>query len=236
MNGAFDWAAHSPLTGLFLTLLAYRMALALNRRCHGHPLTNSVLIGIVLVVSALMVTGISYDQYMQGARFIHLLLGPATVALAVPLYDNFARLKKNAGVLSVALIIGACAGIASGGLLGMLAGLPRPVLLSLLPRSVTTPIAMGIAEQIGGIPSLAAACVIFTGIAGAAMLNMLKKRFPHLDDVTIGFATGIAAHGVGTARALQYSETAGAFSGLAMGLNGVVTAVLVPIFCSLLHI
>jgi len=236
MNPAFDWAVHSPLTGLFLTLLAYRLALALNRRCHGHPLTNTVLIGMVLVIAALSASGMSYEQYMQGARFIHLLLGPATVALAVPLYNNFLRLRKSAVALLSTLVIGGLVGILTGGLLGMAVGLPRPVLLSLLPRSVTTPIAMGIAEQVGGIPSLAAAGVILTGIVGAVMLKWLKQRFPHFDDVTLGFATGIAAHGIGTARALQYSETAGAFSGLAMGLNGLVTAVLVPLVCSLLHL
>lgn len=236
MKAAFDWMLHAPLTGLFLTLLAYRLALGLNRRCHGHPLTNSVLVGMLLVMAVLQLTGMDYEQYMQGARFIHLLLGPATVALAVPLYDNFLRLRKSATALLITLVIGATVGILSGCGLALLAGVPRPVLLSLLPRSVTTPIAMGIAEQVGGIPSLAAAGVILTGIAGAAMLKWLKARFPDFDDVTLGFATGIAAHGVGTARALQYSETAGAFSGLAMGLNGLVTSVLVPLICSVLHL
>jgi predicted murein hydrolase (TIGR00659 family) len=236
MSAALDWMIHAPLTGLFLTLLAYRVALGLNRRCHGHPLTNSVLIGMLLVMAVMQLTGMSYEQYMQGAKFIHLLLGPATVALAVPLYDNFLRLRKSALALLITLAIGSVAGILSGGLLGSLFGMPHQVLLSLLPRSATTPIAMAVAEQVGGIPSVAAACVIVTGIGGAAMFKWLKARFPVLDDVTLGFATGIAAHGVGTARALQYSETAGAFSGLAMGLNGLVTSLLVPLICSVLHL
>lgn len=236
MNAVLLWLRHSPLTGLFLTLAAYRLALALNRRCHGHPLTNTVLVGMLLVMAVLLACGIDYDQYMQGARFIHLLLGPATVALAVPLYDNFLRLRKSAPALLITLFVGGVVGILGGALTGTLAGLPRPVLLSLLPRSVTTPIAMGIAEQIGGIPPLAAAFVILTGILGAVMLKSLRRLFPKFDELTIGFATGIAAHGVGTARALQYSETAGAFAGLAMGLNGLVTAVLVPVICSMLRL
>ncbi|BEV73503.1 MULTISPECIES: LrgB family protein [unclassified Paludibacterium] len=234
MNAALLAVRHSPLTGLFLTLLAYRLAILLNRRCHGHPLTNTVLVGVLLVMLVLWATGIRYEEYMAGGRFIHLLLGPATVALAVPLYDNLHHLKRHAAVLGLALLGGGAVGILSGGLLGKLLGLPRPILLSLLPRSATTPIAMGIAEQIGGIPSVAAAGVILTGILGAALLGPLRQRFPRLDDMTLGFATGVAAHGVGTARALQLSETAGAFAGLAMGLNGLWTAVLVPLICSML--
>lgn len=236
MNAALAWLLHSPLTGLFLTLLAYRAAVVLNRRCHGHPLTNTVLVGVLIVMAVLYLGGMSYDAYMEGAHFIHLLLGPATVALAVPLYDNFLRLRRSATALLITLGVGSLVGILSGTLLARLAGLPRPVLLSLMPRSATTPIAMGIAEQMGGIPSVAVAGVIITGVGGAAFFGAMRKRFPEMDDLTLGFATGLAAHGVGTARALQYSETAGAFAGLAMGLNGLMTAVLVPVICSMLHV
>jgi predicted murein hydrolase (TIGR00659 family) len=236
MNAALAWVAHSPLTGLFLTLGAYRVAVVLNRRCHGHPLTNTVLVGTLLVMAVLYFTGMRYDAYMDGARFIHLLLGPATVALAVPLYDNFLRLRRSAPALLITLLSGSVVGILSGTLLAHAVGLPRAVLLSLMPRSATTPIAMAISEQMGGIPPVTVASVIVTGVAGAAFFGALRKRFPMFDDVTLGFATGIAAHGVGTARALQYSETAGAFAGLAMGLNGLVTAVLVPVICSMLNV
>jgi predicted murein hydrolase (TIGR00659 family) len=217
-------------------LLAYRCALALNRRCHGHPLTNTVLVGVLLLMAFLALSGMSYPQYMRGAQFIQLLLGPATVALAVPLYDNLLRLRRSAPALLITLWVGSCIGILSGALLGMAVKLPRALLLSLLPRSTTTPIAMGISEKIGGLPSLTVGCVLITGVIGAAMLKPLQKKFPQFDDMTLGFASGIAAHGVGTARALQVSETAGAFSGLAMGLNGLVTAILVPLFCSLLQL
>jgi predicted murein hydrolase (TIGR00659 family) len=236
VNAAIVWLEHAPLTGLFLTLLAYRLAVGLNRRCHGHPLTNTVLVGMLIVMGVLYASGMSYDAYMEGARFIHLLLGPATVALAVPLYDNFLRLRRSAAALSITLLFGSLVGILSGTLLARLAGLPRPVLLSLMPRSATTPIAMGIADQVGGIAPITVASVIITGVCGAAFFGVFRKRFPAFDDVTMGFATGLAAHGVGTARALQYSETAGAFAGLAMGLNGLATAVLVPVICSMLHL
>jgi predicted murein hydrolase (TIGR00659 family) len=229
MSAALSWLHASPLTGLLLTLLAYRLAVALNRRCHGNPLSNSVLVSVLLVVAALQIGGIRYDEYMQGARFIHLLLGPATVALAIPLYDNLARLKRAGSALALTLLGGGLVGIVSGTLLGRMMGLPRQVLLSLMPRSVTTPIAMGVAESIGGIPALAAALVILTGIAGAVMVRPLLHRLGLGDDRVLGFATGIAAHGVGTARAFQLSETAGAFAGLAMGLNGLLTPVLVPL-------
>ncbi|WP_028535177.1 LrgB family protein [Paludibacterium yongneupense] len=228
MNAAVTWLHTSPLTGLLLTLLAYRLAVSVNRRCRGNPLSNSVLVAVLLVVAALQIGGIRYDEYMQGARFIHLLLGPATVALAIPLYDNLARLKRAGGALALTLFGGGLIGIVSGTVLGRAMGLPRQAVLSLMPRSVTTPIAMGVAESIGGIPALAAALVILTGIVGAVMVRPLLYRFGLKDDRVLGFATGIAAHGVGTARAFQLSETAGAFAGLAMGLNGLLTPVLVP--------
>ncbi|HJU50292.1 MAG TPA: LrgB family protein [Pseudogulbenkiania sp.] len=229
LSPALEWLRGSPLLGLGLTLAAYRLALWLNRRAHGHPLTNSVLIGSLLVIAVLLGGGISPAEYMKGAQFIQLLLGPATVGLAIPLYHNLSRLKRAALPLTLTLLAGSLTGILSAVGLGMAFGLPHEILLSLMPRAVTTPIAIGIAEHIGGIPALAVTFVIVSGIFGAVIVKPLFSRLRLDDDLVMGVATGISAHGIGTARVFLLSETAGAFAGLAMGLNGVVTAVLVPI-------
>ncbi|OQS11815.1 hypothetical protein B0T37_03500 [Chromobacterium violaceum] len=218
----------SPLTGVFVTLLAYRLALAGHRRCHGHPLANPVLLGVLLVVAWLWLSGSSYQQYMNGARFIQLLLGPATVALAVPLYGNLARLKKAAAPLLASIAIGGLVGMASAAGLGWWLGFDQPVLVALSTRAVTTPIAMSLAGGLGGSPELAAMFVIVSGIVGAVMAPPLFKLLGWDDDMLLGVATGVTAHGIGTARLFQLSEAAGAFAGLAMGLNGVFTALALP--------
>jgi len=164
---------------------------------------------------------------------VHFLLGPATVALAVPLYANFDRLKKNLVPIAGGLVAGSLAAVLSALGIGWALGASRESLLSLAPKSVTTPIAMGIAEKLGGLPSLTAVLVVATGILGAVLarstLNLLRIE----DHAVRGFAVGVAAHGIGTARAFQVSETMGAFAGLAMGLNGLLTAFLFPLLVRL---
>jgi predicted murein hydrolase (TIGR00659 family) len=160
---------------------------------------------------------------------VHFLLGPATVALAIPLYRQFDRVRRSALALVVSLISGSLTAIGTAVGLGWLLGASRETLLSLAPKSVTAPVAMGITEQLGGLPSLTAVLVILTGILGAVIgpmvLNLLRIR----DWRARGLALGTASHGIGTARALQVNELAGAFSGLAMGLNALATAILLPV-------
>ena len=226
---ALEWVRQSPLTGVLLTLLSYRLALVFSRRYHGHPLVNTVLLGATFVVLTLLALGMNFEQYQRGAGFIQFLLGPVTVALAIPLYNNLGRLRRNAGAILCSILIGSIAGVVTAVLCGQLFGLPQQVLLSLAPRSVTTPIAMGVAEVLGGIPALAATFVIVTGIIGAVFARPLARLFGIKDDVVLGVATGVAAHGIGTARVFQLSETAGAFAGLAMGMTGLFTALLAPL-------
>ncbi|OWY38444.1 hypothetical protein CEK28_12450 [Xenophilus sp. AP218F] len=227
-----QWMYHTPLTGIFVTLLAYRLALAANRRCGGHPAGNPVLIGVLLVLLWLWASGSSYAQYMDGARFIQLLLGPATVALAVPLYSNLPKLKRALWPLLASIAIGGAIGGGSAVLLGWCFGFERTVLLSLATRAVTTPIAMSVAGGIGGAPELAAMFVIVSGILGAVLARPLFQWLGWHDDMVLGVATGVTAHGIGTARVFQLSETAGAFAGLAMGLNGLLTALLLPMLAA----
>lgn len=223
----------SPLLGLTVTLVAYQIAFWIYQKLNLNPLANPVAIAVALLVGILWITSTPYATYFEGAQFVHFLLGPATVALAVPLYLNLKKLTRNLLPLAGALLAGSLVAVVSAVGIGWLLGASRESLLSLAPKSVTTPIAMGIAEKLGGLPSLTAVLVVATGILGAVLargtLNLLRIK----DDAVRGFAVGVAAHGIGTARAFQVSETAGAFAGLAMGLNGLLTAFLFPLLVRL---
>jgi predicted murein hydrolase (TIGR00659 family) len=219
----------TPLLGLTLTLLAYQGAYWIYSRSGMNPLANPVAIAVAIIVALLTLTGTPYATYFEGAQFVHFLLGPATVALAVPLYAQLPRLKRMLGPALIALAVGSITAIVSAIAIGWALGGSKETLLSLAPKSVTTPIAMGIAEKIGGLPSLTAVLVVTTGILGAVMARGLFNALGCRDHAIRGFAVGVAAHGIGTARAFQVSETAGAFAALAMGLNGLATALLLPL-------
>ncbi len=223
------YLAASPLLALTLTLAAYQMGFWIYRKGRMNPLLNPVLIAVVVLVAILIVTDTAYATYFEGAQFVHFLLGPATVALALPLYRQIERVRKSALAITVSLLAGSLTAIISAVGIAWVFGASDEILVSLAPKSVTAPVAMGISEQLGGLPSLTAVLVILTGILGAALgpllLNLLKVK----DMAARGLAIGTASHGIGTARALQVSEVAGAFSGLAMGLNALATAILLPL-------
>lgn len=228
------YLSQSPLLWLTVTLLVYATADAVSLATHRHPLANPVLHSIWIVGLFLLVTGTSYSTYFAGAQFVHFLLGPATVALAVPLYDNRKVVVAAILPMLIALVVGSIVAIVSVVVLAQLAGLPRAVILSLAPKSVTAGVAMGIAESLGGDPSLAAVAVVLTGILGAIIVTPLMNRASVTDFRARGFAAGLAAHGIGTARAFQVDVVAGAFAGIAMGLNALVTSLLVPLAIMLL--
>ncbi len=219
----------SPLLGLTITLLAYQGAFWLYQRSGCNPLANPVLIAVSVLVLFLTLTATSYETYFAGAQFVHFLLGPATVALAIPLYTQFHRVRAMLLPVVVGLIVGSLTAAISAVLVGRLFGASLSTQLSLAPKSVTTPIAMGIAERIGGIPSLTAVLVIITGILGAVGARYVFDAMKLRDPAIRGFAIGVASHGIGTARAFQVNEQSGAFAALAMGLNGALTAILVPV-------
>lgn len=223
------YLATSPLLWLTVTLLAYQGATWIAKRFDYHPIANPVALAVAALVLLLNFTGTNYQTYFDGAQFVHFLLGPATVALAVPLYLHFERVKKMLLPLLVALLVGSATAVLSAYWIARLLGGTREVALSLAPKSATMPIAMGITEKIGGLPSLTAVFVMLTGILGAVLGKLLLERIRCKDDSIKGFAIGLTSHGIGTARAFQISEMAGAFSGLAMGLNGLITALLVPL-------
>jgi predicted murein hydrolase (TIGR00659 family) len=225
---------NSPLFGLSLTLLAYLLGRWLHRLSGENPLCNPVAIAILAVMALLGLTSTPYATYFEGAGLIHFLLGPAVIAMGVPLYLHAARIRRLLVPLAVALLAGSVTAIASAmAIAGLLDGSWQS-LLSIAPKSATTPVAMGITEKVGGLPSLTAALVILTGITGAvcgsSLLNLLRLRDPSVQ----GFALGVASHGIGTARAFQISEESGAFAGIGIGLNALLTTVLVPLAVMLL--
>jgi len=220
--------AHHPALWLTLTIVIYLAGDHLFRKSGCMPLLHPVFLAIAILIGLLKITGVSYSQYFESARFIHLLLGPATVALAIPLYANLARVRQMLGPLLIALVVGGLTGIVSALLLGRAFGLSSTVLASFAPKSVTTPIAMALADRLGGNASIAAVAVVVTGVMGAMMVSWVMKPLRIKDDAVVGFALGLSSHGTGTARAFQISPTAGAFSGLAMGLNGVFTSLVLP--------
>jgi predicted murein hydrolase (TIGR00659 family) len=223
------YLAASPLLHLTLTLLAYQAGSWVYRKGRLNPLLNPVLLAVCLLVGALMLTGTSYPTYFEGAQFVHFLLGPATVALAIPLYRQFERVKRSAFAILTSIITGSLTASLSAVVLLRMFGGGWDTAISIAPKSVTAPVAMGISEQLGGLPSLTAVLVILTGIFGAMLGPPLLNLLRISDWSARGLAIGTASHGIGTARALQVNEVAGAFSGLAMGLNALATAILLPL-------
>jgi predicted murein hydrolase (TIGR00659 family) len=224
------WAylSQTPLLWLTVTLLAYVAADRISLASRRHPLCNPVLIAVAVIALVLWSTGTSYPVYFEGAKFVHFLLGPATVALAIPLYENRRIVLRALAPMVLALAAGSLTAIVSAVAIAKLFGVPDPVLVSLAPKSVTAPVGMGITEMLGGDPALTAILVILTGVIGAIAVTPLMNALRMTDWRARGFSVGLASHGIGTARAFQVNSLAGTFAGIAMGLNALVTALLLP--------
>ncbi len=219
----------TPLLHLTLTVCVFVLARRLYHRAGRNAWLNPVLVTVLFIVLFLVATGTPYQRYFEGAQFVHFLLGPATVALAVPLYRQWRLMARHPLALLVSITTGSLTALLSAVLVAKLAGAGNQTLVSLAPKSVTTPVAMGIAERLGGLPSLTAVLVILTGILGAAVGPWLLQRLRITNPMAQGLALGVASHGIGTGRAVYLSEVAAAFAGLAMGLNGLATAILLPL-------
>ena len=229
------YLAATPLLWLTLTLVAYQLGNWLFRRAGFTPLLNPVLTAVLVLVVLLKVSDTEYQTYFRGAQFIHFLLGPATVALAIPLYREVQIIKRVFFPIAASLCIGSLFAVLSAVGIAWGLGGERLILLTVAPKSITTPIAMGVSEVIGGIPSLTAVVVVLTGIAGAVTGDFVLDRLRVRDEAARGMALGVASHGIGTAHAIQRSRVAGAFSALAMALNGLLTALLLPFLVSLMN-
>jgi predicted murein hydrolase (TIGR00659 family) len=228
LSSIWVYLSASPLLGLTVTLVAYLAAWRLYHAAGANPLLNPVAVAVALLIGFLLVMDIPYSRYFDGAQFVHFLLGPATVALAVPLYRQLPKLRALWVPVCAALLAGVCTAALSAAVIARLLGATPVTALSLAPKSVTAPVAMGISERIGGLPSLTAVLVVMTGILGAVLgarvFDLLRIR----DDSIRGFALGVTSHGIGTARAFQISTEMGAFSGLAMALSAFASSLILP--------
>ena len=228
----------TPLFGLTATLVVYVLAHAAYSRLGQPPWANPVLWTVVMLAAALVITDVPYPTYFSGAQFIHFLLGPAVVALAWPLWQRRAELRAHWARLLAVALAGGLAASGTAWLLGWAFGLPDEVIFSLVPKSVTAPVAMGIAEKIGGIPALAAVFAVMTGLVGAIAGKYLfdALRIPANGPgwAARGFALGTTSHGIGAARALQVNADAGAYAGLALGMQVVMASLLIPLAFRLL--
>jgi len=223
------YLSQTPLLWLVVTLGAYVIADRISQALGRHPLCNPVLMSVATVALVLWATGTSYPVYFEGAKFVHFLLGPATVALAIPLFENRRIVLRAIVPMAAALIVGSLTAIVSAVALAQMFDMPRSILVSLAPKSVTAPVGMGITETLGGDPALTAILIMLTGVIGSVMVTPLMNALHMKDWRARGFAVGLASHGIGTARAFQVNSLAGTFAGIAMGLNALVTALLLPL-------
>jgi putative effector of murein hydrolase len=225
----------TPLLWVAITIAAYAGAQWVQRACGGTPLANPVLIAILVVAAIVLATGTSYATYFSGAQFINFLLGPATVALAVPLARNLHHVRRGFHAIALALLAGSLTSIVSGVGLVWLTGGSRLAALSMAPKAVTTPIAMAVSQEIGGIPALTAALAIVGGIV-AAIAGQVVLRWMRIEDWRAhGLAAGVAGSGVAAARVAGLSGLAAAFAALGIALNGVITSLIAPLVPLLWH-
>lgn len=223
----------TPTFAIASTLLTYWVA----QKIYAHwnfPFLNPVLITILALMGMLKGLQIPYENYAAGGQYISFWLGPAVVALGVPLYEHMDTIKKRGAAIGISMLTGSIVGILSAAGLAGLLGAGDLIMISMAPKSATTPIAMGIVEKLNGIPSLTAAIVVITGVLGAVIGPTVLRWLGVVSPTAFGLAMGAAAHGLGTARALEEGETQGAMSGLALCVNGIMTAVFTPILLKLL--
>lgn len=229
----WSYLSQGPLLWLTLTLAAYTLGDALFRASGRRPYVNSVMVAVAILAAILWLTATPYATYFEGAQFVHFLLGPATVSLALPLFDNLPRLRRSLLPVAAAILVSSIVASGSALAIALAFGISGAELASLAPKSATAPVAIGIAESVGGLPTLTAVLVIFTGITGAVIATPLLNAMGIRDWRARGFAVGAAAHGIGTARAFQVHPVAGAFSALAMALNAIVASLVAPMVLAL---
>ncbi|MDN7638071.1 LrgB family protein [Burkholderia cepacia] len=226
---------HQPLWGLLATLVAYQIGLFANRTAHGHVLARPVLVAVLLLVGLRSIRHVQCRDYLAGTQYVHFLLAPATVALAIPMFRSFHHIPRTARALVPALAIGSIVSACSAAFISKGLGAARLVTASLIAHSATTPIAMSTSRRIGGDPSLTATFTLLAGIAAVLQIGVAIKVMRVVDSRAHGLAAGTTGHGLATARMLSISETAGAFGGLAIGMSGVLTALVAPVLAALVR-
>lgn len=224
----------TPLFGVMISLIAFEVGILINKKTKI-SVFNPLLISILIVIGILCTFNISLDDYNKGGQLISFFLAPSTVVLAVPLYKKFSLLKANAVPIIVGILCGCIISITSVVVLSKLFGLNKVLEISLVPKSVTTPIGMEISKQLGGISAVTVAAIVITGIIGAIIAPIVFKVFRIKDKVAMGVAIGTASHAVGTTKAVEMGEIEGAMSGLAIGVSGLITVLIAPIIMRFLQ-
>ncbi len=219
--------------GLFVSLIAFEVGLIIYRKTKL-PLFNPLLIAIIIVIGFLKLFNIDFDTYNESGKFINMFLGPATIVLAVPLYKQFELLKKNFLPILLGITIGSLVGILSIISISVFLNLDNLITISLLSKSVTTPIGIEITNQLGGLAPVTVLAIILSGIVGAIVAPPVCKVFKITNPVAIGVGIGTSSHAVGTSKAFEMGETEGAMSSLSIGIAGVITVFLAPLCYNLL--
>ena len=229
-----EFLLNSTYFGIVLSLLCYWIALKISAKVKS-TLCNPLLVASAIIIAVLLLLKVDYSTFDKGASYLTYFLNPATVCLAVPLYRQFQVLKSNLKAILLGVAAGciACMIVIVG--LSAVFALSPELTASILPKSITTAIAIGLSEEIGGISSVTVACVIITGIFGACIASTLFKIFKIEEPVAQGLATGTSAHAIGTSRALELGEVQAAMSSLAICVTGIMTVIIVPIVTSILY-
>ncbi|WP_320035575.1 LrgB family protein [Halarcobacter sp.] len=230
-----EYITSTPLTWLIFTLGSYKLGIIIYEKANKHTLLQPIVIAYIFIMSAILITGTSYKEYFKSVEIIHFFLGPATVALALPLYKNLKYIKSLFLPIVITLFVAGTFSVFIALLLLWSLDASISTMLSMTTKSITAPIAIITSEQIGAIPSLAVGFVIITGIIGALFGSLVFKVMKIKHDTSKGFALGLISHGIGTARAVEMGEKAAAFGALAMGLCGIFTAILLPIVIGFLN-
>lgn len=223
----------TPLTWLILTISSFKLGIILYNKSNKNILLQPIIVAYLIILTIVSFTNTPFKEYFKSVEIIHFFLGPATVALALPLYKNLKYIKSLFFPIFITLFFGSIFTISISVCILWFLDSNSLTILSMTTKSITAPIAIISSEQIGAIPSLAVGFVIITGIIGAVFGTTVFKIMRIKNDTSQGFALGLISHGIGTAKAVEISQRAAAFSALAMGLNGIFTAILLPFFINL---
>lgn len=219
----------SAFFGVFISLLGYEVGLFLKKKLKN-PIFNPLLISIIFVIGALLLLDVDYDSYNDGAKYISYLLTPATVCLAVPLYEQLTLLKKNWKAIIIGITSGVITSLTSVFLLALVFGLSHEEYVTLLPKSITTAIGMELSREMGGFVTISVAVIVVTGIFGNVIAELVCRLFRIKEPVAKGIAIGTASHAVGTAKAMEMGQEEGAMSSLAIAVAGILTAVVIAVY------
>jgi predicted murein hydrolase (TIGR00659 family) len=219
---------YTPIFGILISIVAYEIGLLIYRKTKLAAF-NPLLISIILIMVLLKSFSIELDTYNIGGKFISIFLAPATVILAVPLYNKIDILKKSFKEIIIGITVGSLTSVVSVVLLSKLLGVNEAIRLSLVPKSITTPVGIELSKQIGGIPSITVAAIVITGIVGAVFIPSICKFFKIRDKVALGIAIGTSSHALGTTKAMELGEVEGAMSGLAIGITALITVLIAPL-------